>query len=313
VLVGEHDTTLQDGQIRIGVEEVIIHPNYETETKYNMDYALLILDMPVRWGKIARPICLPEREASSYEDIEATVSGWGKIKSRGTHATVLQEVNVKTMDNSACVKPKTVYRTDQITENMICAAQPTKDSCQGDSGGPLVALEKDWYYSQIGVVSWGNGCADENAPGVYARVTRNLGWITENMKGETCPVPPKKTQELRCTGQEGGCCTKEKPCDVGEGDCDTNDQCRGQLVCGSNNCPKDGFDWDSGDDCCFNFEEKPAADKCKKTKDCEEGHGDCDDGDCKEGLVCGKNNCEWNPQSYSWWKKFTLDDCCEKE
>lgn len=313
VLIGEHDTTVDDGQIRIGVEEVIIHPEYNVRTKFDMDYTLLILDTPIRWSKIARPVCLPH-VGTSYDNIEATVTGWGKIKSRGTHASILQEVDVQTMDNSACVKPKTVYKTEQITDNMICAAQPTKDSCQGDSGGPLIAKEEIGYYSQIGVVSWGNGCALKNAPGIYARVTENLDWIKANMKGDTCPIPPKETPGLlRCTGQEGGCCTKEKPCDVGEGDCDTNEQCRGQLVCGSNNCPKDGFNWNYGDDCCFNFEEKPAKDKCKKTKDCGEGHGDCDKGDCKEGLVCGKNNCEWNPKNASWFKKLYLDDCCEKK
>ena len=32
-------------------------------------------------------------------------------------------------------------------------------------------------------------------------------------------------------------CTKDKPCEADEGDCDFNDECKDHLFCGSNNCP----------------------------------------------------------------------------
>ena len=50
------------------------------------------------------------------------------------------------------------------------------------------------------------------------------------------------------------CCTGEKKCGLGEGDCDTDDECQIGLVCGSNNCKRDfdtsGSNWDSQADCC---------------------------------------------------------------
>jgi Trypsin len=52
------------------------------------------------------------------------------------------------------------------------------DSCQGDSGGPIVRQEGDTHI-QVGVVSWGIGCAQADFPGVYAKVGAAYGWIRE--------------------------------------------------------------------------------------------------------------------------------------
>ena len=90
----------------------------------------------------------------------------------------LQYVRVPTITNSEC---QSLYEgTFVISDSMLCAAYPGKDSCQGDSGGPFVCNDNGKAVI-AGIVSFGYGCAFPNNPGVYARVTKILDWIENNM------------------------------------------------------------------------------------------------------------------------------------
>lgn len=70
-------------------------------------------------------------------------------------------------------------RIAKVTSGMICASasDPPRDACQGDSGGPLVANGH-----LVGLVSWGEGCADTVYPGVYTRVSEYENWIREKLE-----------------------------------------------------------------------------------------------------------------------------------
>lgn len=41
---------------------------------------------------------------------------------------------------------------------------------------------KDGTWVQLGVVSWGAGCAEAQSPGVYTRVTDYLDWINSQLE-----------------------------------------------------------------------------------------------------------------------------------
>lgn len=63
---------------------------------------------------------------------------------------------------------------------MICAGVAGKDSCQGDSGGAITING-----TQVGIVSWGYGCAEEGYPGVYSNVAALADYIIANTNNET--------------------------------------------------------------------------------------------------------------------------------
>ncbi|XP_063602634.1 transmembrane protease serine 9-like [Penaeus indicus] len=99
---------------------------------------------------------------------------------RGSTSGTLFEVTMPTITNTKC---NNKYG-GSITDNMTCAGIPEggKDSCQGDSGGPMV-VEENGKWKLVGVVSWGYGCARPDRPGVYARVTQYLQWISDSTTG----------------------------------------------------------------------------------------------------------------------------------
>lgn len=54
-------------------------------------------------------------------------------------------------------------------------------ACQGDSGGPIVAFDSVTKIpTLLGIVSWGEGCAEPNYPGVYSKILAARTWIQEH-------------------------------------------------------------------------------------------------------------------------------------
>jgi secreted trypsin-like serine protease len=80
--------------------------------------------------------------------------------------TVLQTVQVPFVPFNTC---REAYPGVQAG-TVICAGAEGLDSCQGDSGGPLM-VQRAGRWTVLGTVSWGEGCAQAGAPGVYARLS----------------------------------------------------------------------------------------------------------------------------------------------
>uniref|UniRef100_A0A3P9L477 Peptidase S1 domain-containing protein n=1 Tax=Oryzias latipes TaxID=8090 RepID=A0A3P9L477_ORYLA len=156
------------------IKTVIVHPNYNSGTQNN-DIALLQLSSPVTFNNYITPVCLPSTGSTFYSGVKTWVTGWGDIGISLPAPETLQEVQIPIVGNRRC---KCSYGASSITDNMMCAGLLAggKDSCQGDSGGPLV-IKQNNRWIQAGVVSFGNGCAEPDFPGVYTRVSRYQTWI----------------------------------------------------------------------------------------------------------------------------------------
>ncbi|KAI4457410.1 tryptase-related [Holotrichia oblita] len=156
----DHDrsTTYETKTFTRKIANILKHGGYGVGGTFNNDIALLKLNEPLDFSGLVKPVSI--------------VTGWGATESTGQVSNVLREVDVPVISNMEC---RSTGYGRRITDNMICAGYPEgqKDACQGDSGGPM-HIANNSLYSIIGVVSWGEGCAQANYPGVYTRVNRYI-------------------------------------------------------------------------------------------------------------------------------------------
>ncbi|HEX4838754.1 MAG TPA: serine protease [Solirubrobacteraceae bacterium] len=160
------------------------------------DVALLTLARPLWSGPIApsvngidtiAPVPLDRGRASAYANpnvtpaITVVASGWGDVNpapNRGpSYPTSLQAVRMPLISDAACEEQYAVIE-QPITSRMICAGggRSRLDTCYGDSGGPLVVdrntpARPPGDYVLVGLVDFGNGCAQPGYAGVYTRIS----------------------------------------------------------------------------------------------------------------------------------------------
>ncbi|NXQ95908.1 FAXD protein, partial [Sagittarius serpentarius] len=179
VTIGDFDKYQREfKEQKIDVERSWTHPHYDSND-YNGDIALLYLSSDVIFNEYAIPICLPSPNLAtllSEEGRIGMVSGWGATHDRGSTLRFLMKVRLPIVNMETCQRS-----TDRlITDNMFCAGYNTEvaDACKGDSGGPFtVPYHNTWFL--LGIVSWGEGCAEKGKYGVYTRVSNYIPWIKE--------------------------------------------------------------------------------------------------------------------------------------
>lgn len=158
VLTGSRE--LDGTGTRRDVARILIHPRWNADT-FDLDVAVWILSAPATGLPVASIATADPAVGSNL-----LITGWGTLTENGTYPTSLYKATVPMVSRTNCNDANS-YDGD-ITPRMLCAGFDAGgvDTCQGDSGGPIAQGNL-----LVGIVSWGDGCARPNKPGVYTRVS----------------------------------------------------------------------------------------------------------------------------------------------
>ena len=139
-------------------------PGYNGNGK---DWALIRLASPV-----TTLATLPIATTTAYDSGTFTIAGWGSTSENGAQQRYLRKATVPFVSDATC-NSAAMYDGAVIATDEICAGYTAGgvDTCQGDSGGPMFRPDANGAWIEVGIVSWGDGCARPNKPGVYSQVS----------------------------------------------------------------------------------------------------------------------------------------------
>lgn len=139
------------------------HPDYIHET-YTNDICIVVLSSPVTE---VTPVTLNTERSTPQEGANVQVIGMGFTKEVGPDddskpfPDLLLMTELQIVPTDTCSNQYTNAGEQAINDELaMCAYATGKDSCQGDSGGPLLQTVGDSFL-QVGLVSYGKGCAKE--------------------------------------------------------------------------------------------------------------------------------------------------------
>ncbi|WP_117213580.1 trypsin-like serine protease [Allorhizocola rhizosphaerae] len=140
-------------------------PGY-TSVGNGKDWALIRISQPLN-----SPVLKLATDTSLHNGV-FTVAGWGAAQQGGAQQRYLLKADVPFISDTQCASAGSSY-SSLIFNEMICAGNWDSggvDTCQGDSGGPMFKRNAANEWIQVGITSWGIGCAQPRNPGVYTEV-----------------------------------------------------------------------------------------------------------------------------------------------
>ncbi len=186
------------------VSNYFIHPGYNNNSQ---DIANDIALIELATNTSQTPVSLFSDNANVLVGYNATVAGWGATDysdpTQPLFPDELRHALVPIVSRDVC--NAAVSYDGNISSNQICAgfAQGGIDSCVGDSGGPLIA-NFEGVPAQLGIVSYGRGCAEALFYGVYTNVGQYVDWISQYTQVSTVGTPRTLAAENGANDNIGG-------------------------------------------------------------------------------------------------------------
>jgi secreted trypsin-like serine protease len=176
VVVGRDDKQSKSGT-SVPVTRTWVSPTF-TSVGSGLDVSVLTLATPVTQKPL--PLATPADSALYSPATAATIYGWGSTSENGTPSRFLLSATVPIRDDSYCRSGASNFDAKLLT----CAGYDDGgvDTCQGDSGGPMIGRDNAGEWVQVGIVSWGLGCARDGYPGVYTQVSAFRGAIEKAIR-----------------------------------------------------------------------------------------------------------------------------------
>ncbi|NOH97914.1 serine protease [Vibrio sp. 99-70-13A1] len=184
VVIGSSDLSASNVESsRFAVKHIYTHESYVSASS---GHDIAVIELSESATKVSVPLADQYLRNDLPTGESLTVMGWGNQNNQSDQfvsSSKLHQVNVPLVAQNVCrAATHPAYRS--IGDDAFCAGFPQGgyDSCQGDSGGPIV-VNNGGVTEQLGIVSWGIGCADEDAYGVYTNLSYFTNWITSATGG----------------------------------------------------------------------------------------------------------------------------------
>lgn len=221
VVVGNHDIDGDETGTPVDVVEKFKHEDWNRR-KITDDIMLFRLAEPVLETPVTMNFdpLLPDEEQD--EPAEVTAIGLGRTEWQGDLPEKLQKVSKDVYNSIECEEmyvPQVggwgqffvdFFRDMDMTKQICSGGDGVTSTCQGDSGGPLIAEGGTAAGDRlVGLTSYGvAGCAVENFPSVYTRISGYEDWI----KTRVCEYTQADPKPDYCDGY-----VPPEPVDDGDG------------------------------------------------------------------------------------------------